>query len=221
MTAWPQHIRDPVPHVVDADGDIVDLAVMKPPPRAGTPSRSFAWSRPPRSISPQRERNLLVAGAVQERKRHVILCTMPSRRKPSSFFERRLLARTQHPLQMLRRHRQRQHLAGASRPAASPRWRGNPTAPPRRRSRRSAAQARPRAAHSSRRAKAPSRRCAWDRIRGAPRDSRRRRGIALGLGDQRRLRKRTLSPLPGPSTIRQPMPRAARSGCRSRIAIPW
>src|SRR5262249_57685842 len=61
----------------------------------------------------ERERNLLVAAAVQQEERAGHLLHDAVEAEALELLERRLVALdAEHPLQMLRRHRQRQHLAG-------------------------------------------------------------------------------------------------------------
>ncbi len=78
----------PVPHVVDADGDVVDLAVMEAAFLALEHLEGLLLGAD-RVEAFLRERR---AGSARRRRRapagtgSVIFCTMPSSRKPSSFF---------------------------------------------------------------------------------------------------------------------------------------
>src|SRR6266851_2930912 len=168
-----QHMFEPVPHVVDADGDVVDLAVMEAAFVAIEHLEGLLLRADRReAFFRERERDLLVAAAMHQQERALHLLHDAVEAKAFELLER----------------------GGAVR----------------------------RAARNSRRARAPSRRCAWDRTRACPPGTRRpasrsarSRRSAADCGSARSSRCRA-RPRSG-SRCRAPRDRARRS----RIAAPW
>src|SRR5215467_10919357 len=97
-----------------ADGDVVDLTVVEAALVAiEYLERLLLGADRGETTLSERERDLLVAAAVQEqeRARHLLHDAV----EPEAFelLQRcRIAIDAEHPLQVLRRHRQRQHLAG-------------------------------------------------------------------------------------------------------------
>src|SRR5262249_55233426 len=104
----------PVPHVMHGDRDVVDLAVVEAAFLAledleGLLLRADCGE----AFFRERQRNLLIARAMQEqeRTRHLLHDAVES--ESFELLERRRLARSpEHRLEMPRRHRQGEHLAG-------------------------------------------------------------------------------------------------------------
>src|SRR5437016_12842077 len=102
-----EHVFDPVPHVMHGDRDVVDLAVVETAFLALEDLEGFLFRADRGEASfRERQRNLLIARAMQEQERtpHLLHDAV----EPESFelLERRRLARyPEHPLEMLRRHR--------------------------------------------------------------------------------------------------------------------
>src|SRR5258707_8974438 len=105
LGSWLEHVFEPVPHVMHADGDVIDLAMMEAALVALEDlERLVLRADRSEALLRKRKRNLFVAHAMQEQKRTLHL--LHDSIEPESFelLERRGLARdAEHPLQMLRR----------------------------------------------------------------------------------------------------------------------
>ncbi len=206
---------------------VVDLAVVEAAFLAGEDLQKLLLRADcVEALLRDRQRDLLVA------LRHApagtgsaSVCTMPSSRKPSRIFiAASRVFDAEHPHQMLGRHRQRRQLAGVQKleavppglvivPLCAPGDAAGVARLERGCARRC----------SSRPAKLPSRRSASDRPPCGPPDTRRPAEPQLSVSAiSGRSRKRTLSPLPGPSddqtgdAARGELPHAAGS-----IGSPW
>src|SRR5260221_5704065 len=111
LGSWLEHVFEPVPHVMHADRDVVDLTMMEAALVALEDlERLVLRADRGEAFFRKREWNLFVAGAVQEEKRTTHL--LHDSIEPESFelLERRGCARrAEHPLQMLRRACNRRH----------------------------------------------------------------------------------------------------------------
>src|SRR6516162_10354604 len=108
-----EHVFDPAPHARHGDRDVVDLAVVETAFLALEDLEGFFF-RADRgeAFFRERQRNLLIARAMQEQEWTPHLLHDAVEPEGFELLERRRLARySEHPLEMLRRHRQGEHLA--------------------------------------------------------------------------------------------------------------
>src|SRR6516162_10691398 len=97
-----EHVFDPVPHVMHGDRDVVDLAVVETAFLALEDLEDFLFRADRGEASfRERQRNLLIARAMQEQERTPHLLHDAVESESFEFLERRRLARyPEHPLQM-------------------------------------------------------------------------------------------------------------------------